>query len=1204
MGRSTIFVACAALAFLQGCAEGSSSEPTWAKSYGALLRDAAASGEVLPDGSHVVAATRDAVGTSNMDAWVVGLDAYGDPLWERVLGRSGGSQEDTVVVPASLGAAFVVSTLLPEPPDKSAIAHEGGSSSVDLIVTYIDGAGRIAWQRRYGLDSVAGEHLYFADEKPDDFLEDAQSTPDGGLVLAAVSHARIDIDPDPRVAAAYTVRVPWVARLAPNGDVLWQRQIVDDIREYVHEYPSLHDRPVKLGVAVGGNSDVYFWARGTFSNVGLTAVEESTRFGRIDSGGVVRWHTFEGNFDAVAGAVNELGRLFLLGRTYSSTFPEGSGDEVFAALYEQDGRELWYSEFGDLGRYSVVGAGIAPCPAGASCEFVGVLWDFRSATNWLIRFDPQDGGRLQARPLAPANGFNRVVYLDVRVAVTSHMDGDVEYTELYGPGRETGVRRVRLNWEAAGEEILDLGDGDRVTRDADGETCIWSRSGRVRRLDAALAMIWDANAFHSADGPDRERVHDVHLLAIDPARKHHDGYVLIGSWEFDYEQFGPWIARLDVTGLPVWSRLVRTAEARRPPASSAVLADASVLLAHGKDNATVLVTRILGNGEAAWRIAVPGSWQTKLFALGATAPAEFATVSAVDSGFEVQAFDQDGSARSSYRVRFFGSVAGPAPGSEVSPVAAVCTIDRQGALFAGAVRSNGGAFSETPHVFVVDMAPDGAIRHASMRRWDAPWVIGEGSYRVVRGSEGDVYVAATIENDFGMDPVTGENKPLMRPSGQDWILMRVSATGGWDWAQAYGGMLDERLSGLRAVPGGALLVGRSDSVEVRGDAWVLRVGPDGHIAADGRCQAELERVEGGETLPFEVDVEVQAPSATAPEAPPFEDIIEVVTPSLPVTDTVVARQCLGFTTPPPDTEEPPPPGPPPAEPADLIVFSNKPPALGEDTEIWVIDAAGGGRRQLTVNVREDWDPAWSPDRAQIAFVSNSEGGGTHFDLMVMPFNGADPAPPPVTPLTNFTGQRSARDPAWSPVAGLRKVACAVGDAGYFDRILIFDLGMPPGTPPVEISTLPHRDIEHLSWSPDGARIAYCNSGAKYVVPADGATAPTIIGESLGLDWSVDWGPVGFVLQRYGSVGRLRIVRTDSAGSGPANVTAGGAHQSDLTPSWSPMSDRIVFARQNNELSPARLWLVDATGTNSNAAEIPNQPDGSSTEPDWGFGRLP
>jgi len=286
---------------------------------------------------------------------------------------------------------------------------------------------------------------------------------------------------------------------------------------------------------------------------------------------------------------------------------------------------------------------------------------------------------------------------------------------------------------------------------------------------------------------------------------------------------------------------------------------------------------------------------------------------------------------------------------------------------------------------------------------------------------------------------------------------------------------------------------------------------------------------------------------------------------------------------------------------DLIVFSNKP-GPGVDTEIWVMDASGAGAAQLTDNTREDWDPAWSPDRSKIAFVSNSQGSGVNLDLMLMDFDGTVAGTP--APLTNFAGSAlSARDPAWSPVPGERRVAAAVGANGFFEELWIFDLDQP-GSDPVKIDAGTPREIEHLSWSPDGTKIAFCNFGVVYVVPADGSTAPTALpmGPGFPSDWALDWGPMGFVLHRYTFNGQFRLVTAGDDGGNVAMVTTGGTHQSDITPSWSPMSDRIVFVRQENEMSPPRLRIVDPDG--SNDVEIPNQPDGSNTEPDWGFGPLP
>ena len=60
-------------------------------------------------------------------------------------------------------------------------------------------------------------------------------------------------------------------------------------------------------------------------------------------------------------------------------------------------------------------------------------------------------------------------------------------------------------------------------------------------------------------------------------------------------------------------------------------------------------------------------------------------------------------------------------------------------------------------------------------------------------------------------------------------------------------------------------------------------------------------------------------------------------------------------------------------------------------EIYVMDGDGSNRRRVTVNPARDWLPAWSPDGAKIAFVSNRNNvNEDHMQIWVIDADGKNP----------------------------------------------------------------------------------------------------------------------------------------------------------------------------------------------------------------------
>jgi dipeptidyl aminopeptidase/acylaminoacyl peptidase len=184
-------------------------------------------------------------------------------------------------------------------------------------------------------------------------------------------------------------------------------------------------------------------------------------------------------------------------------------------------------------------------------------------------------------------------------------------------------------------------------------------------------------------------------------------------------------------------------------------------------------------------------------------------------------------------------------------------------------------------------------------------------------------------------------------------------------------------------------------------------------------------------------------------------------------------------------------------------------------DIFVVNADGTGRVQLTNTFEDELMPTWSPDRRHIAFVLIG-------DIYTMNSDGTG-----VTNLTNHS----------------------------------FDFAFSP------------------SWSPDGSKIAFdcvkpLGGEDICVMNADGSDVRNLTPENPnGVDGLPDWSPDGTKLV-YISAGlgqSYDIFTMNADGSGKRNLT--NNHLYNIDPKWSPDGTKIVWDRGYQD-----IYVMNADGT--------------------------
>jgi len=130
-----------------------------------------------------------------------------------------------------------------------------------------------------------------------------------------------------------------------------------------------------------------------------------------------------------------------------------------------------------------------------------------------------------------------------------------------------------------------------------------------------------------------------------------------------------------------------------------------------------------------------------------------------------------------------------------------------------------------------------------------------------------------------------------------------------------------------------------------------------------------------------------------------------------------------------------------------------------DASLYMINADGAGLKQLTTIPGSDYDPAWSPDGERIAFTSVRDGRREIYVLAVD--TGA------VTRLTNSTGDIENSQPAWSPFSN--QIAYTVKRFGAYQIWVMSDTGQSN----VQIARSGQSLWDYLpAWGLDGETILF------------------------------------------------------------------------------------------------------------------------------------
>jgi Tol biopolymer transport system component len=265
----------------------------------------------------------------------------------------------------------------------------------------------------------------------------------------------------------------------------------------------------------------------------------------------------------------------------------------------------------------------------------------------------------------------------------------------------------------------------------------------------------------------------------------------------------------------------------------------------------------------------------------------------------------------------------------------------------------------------------------------------------------------------------------------------------------------------------------------------------------------------------------------------------------------------------------------------------------ERTNVYSIDPETGESVQLTESENYDGQPAWSPDRERIIYISDAGQTQNVTDLYTMAADGSD-----VQRLTD-TPDQSERSPKYSP-DGSRIAIALVRDNKYFLATLA-----PDGSDE-QILAGPYNFVEFPSWRRDGdaiyfAAMAEGSQGIDIYSVAPASREVTLRVSTPSPDvcphFSFDGEYMTYARSPGGAnqepdIFRRPLSSNDVSGASDERLTDADGRDDYANPS--PDDERYVFL--SNRDGNFDLYLMDRDG--GNVTRLTHTPGLRENVPDW------